>query len=120
MKAELTVTEHVDQYIEQRPNWSSLLKSIRKVLLSSGLEETVKWGAPVYTLEGKNLLGIGAFKSYAGVWFYQGALLSDPLKVLINAQESKTKALRQWRFSDAKELSQKHLQAYGVIVLPCW
>jgi uncharacterized protein YdeI (YjbR/CyaY-like superfamily) len=68
------------------------------------MTETVKWGVPVYTFEGKNIVGIAGFKSYAGLWFFQGALLKDKKKKLINAQTGKTKALRQWRFKSVKEI----------------
>lgn len=49
------------------------------------MEETNKWSAPVYTSNGKNIVGLGAFKSYTGLWFFQGALLKDEKKLLINA-----------------------------------
>jgi len=68
------------------------------------MTETIKWSAPVYTFEGKNLVGLGAFKSYVGLWFFQGSLLNDKKKKLINAQEGKIKALRQWRFNSVKEI----------------
>ena len=68
------------------------------------MTETIKWGVPVFTFEGKNIVGIAAFKSYVGLWFFQGALLKDKRKKLINAQDGKTRALRQWRFKSAKEI----------------
>ena len=67
-------------------------------MLSSEMEETVKWGMPVYMVDGEIVTGLGSFKSYAGIWFYQGALLKDKHKKLINAQENKTNAMRQMRF----------------------
>ena len=90
----------VDQYIENAVRWHDGLRKLRKILLATGLEETIKWGAPCYTHDGKNVVGLGAFKSYFGLWFFQGALLPDPRNVLVNAQKGKTKALRQWRFTD--------------------
>lgn len=39
-----------------------------------------------------------AFKNHFGLWFFNGVFLSDPKKVLENAQEGKTKAMRQWKF----------------------
>lgn len=90
----------VDEYIDNAVNWKEGLRELRQVLIAFELEETVKWGAPCYTRGGKNVVGLGAFKSYFGLWFHQGALLPDPQNVLINAQEGKTKALRQWRFTD--------------------
>ena len=102
----------VDAYIAGATAWQDELKKLREILLRTELVETIKWGAPCYTLEGKNIVGIGAFKSYFGLWFYQGALLSDPEQVLINAQEGKTKALRQWRFQSKKDMKVRLIRAY--------
>jgi len=43
---------------------------------------------------------------------YQGALLADEDGVLINAQEGKTKALRQWRFDSMKDIKVRKIKAY--------
>jgi uncharacterized protein YdeI (YjbR/CyaY-like superfamily) len=76
------------------------------------MKETVKWGAPCYTINGKNVVGLGSFKSYVGLWFFQGALLKDDAEVLINAQKDKTKALRQWRFESVEDLNQAQILKY--------
>jgi len=94
----------VDEYILNAPNGREILIVLRELLLTTELTETVKWGAPVYTINNKNVIGIGAFKSYTGLWFYQGAFLKDEAGVLINASEGATKALRQWRFSSVDEI----------------
>lgn len=104
--------QSVDAYMENQTQWREELEQIRKILNSTELEETVKWGAPCYTIDGKNVLGIGAFKSYFGLWFYQGAMLSDKSDVLINAQEGKTKALRQWRFDSKKDIKPRIIRQY--------
>jgi len=72
----------------------------------------VKWGAPTYTYDGKNLIAIGGFKHHFGLWFFQGALLADKKKLLVNAQQGKTKAMRQMRFESATEINQKAIEAY--------
>ena len=46
------------------------------------------------------------------MWFFQGALLKDPHKVLQNAQEGKTKAMRQWRFSIDSSIDTELLHLY--------
>jgi uncharacterized protein YdeI (YjbR/CyaY-like superfamily) len=102
----------VDAYIDSAAHWQMELKELRRMLLSTGLKETVKWGAPCYTLNEQNVVGIGAFKSYFGLWFYQGALLTDPEKVLINAQEGRTRAQRQWRMKSAKEIRPALIRRY--------
>ena len=93
----------VEEYIDNS-EWKSELELLRKIILELPYEETVKWGMPVYTVNGKNVAGISGFKSHAGIWFFQGALLADTHKKLINAQEGTTKAMRQWRFSSAREI----------------
>ena len=94
----------VDEYIENSSHWKDALNSLREIMLSTPMRETVKWGAPCYTVNGKMVVGLGAFKSYVGLWFHQGALLADASNKLINAQEGITKALRQWRFHSADEI----------------
>ena len=101
-----------DAYIDCHQNWQELLTTLRSILLKNGLEETIKWGAPVYTWKGKNVVGLGAFKSYTGLWFFQGALLSDPAKVLVNAQEGKTVAMRQWRFPEGSAIDRELVDSY--------
>ncbi|MCP4120942.1 MAG: hypothetical protein GY751_04250 [Bacteroidetes bacterium] len=95
----------IEDYFLAHPEWEMELAYLRDLMFSHPeFEETIKWGAPVYTVEGKNVAGLGAFKSYVGIWFFQGALLSDPHQKLINAQPGKTKALRQWYFLHMEEI----------------
>ena len=75
----------VENYIERQGRWKDPLLKLRKILLATELKETIKWGQPVYVLDRKNVLGMSAFKSYVGIWFYQGVFFSDPLKMLVNA-----------------------------------
>lgn len=102
----------VDAYIADGRAWQGELKRLREILLSTGLREEVKWGAPCYTYDGKNVVGIAGFKSYFGLWFHQGALLKDRNNVLINAQEGKTIALRQWRMKAAKDINPALIRRY--------
>lgn len=94
----------VEEYIEKTEKWGETLTLLRDIILSADVEETIKWGAPAYLVDGKNIIGLGAFKEHVAVWFHQGVLLSDPKQVLINAQEGTTKALRQWRFTSLKDV----------------
>lgn len=102
----------VDEYILNAESGKEVLIILRDLLNTTELIETVKWGAPTYTINGKNVIGLGAFKSYTGLWFFQGALLKDSKKVLINAQKDKTKALRQWRFKSVDEINHDLVKKY--------
>lgn len=102
----------VDEYLGNTPYWRDELVALRRILESTPLTEEVKWGGPCYTWQGKNVVGLGAFKSYFGLWFYQGALLEDATNVLINAQEGKTKAQRQWRMQSASDIKPAIIKRY--------
>lgn len=94
----------VEEYFSGLKHYLEELIHLRKIILNTELEETIKWGQPTYTINGKNVVGMGAHKSYFGLWFYNGSFLTDPNKVLINAQEGKTKGLRQLRFQSSDEI----------------
>jgi len=102
----------VDDYLANASQFRDELAELREILNATGLDETVKWGAPCYTWNGKNVVGLGSFKSYVGLWFFQGAQLKDSKRKLVNAQEGKTKALRQWRFASANEIDRELIEKY--------
>ena len=102
----------VDEFIANADHWTSELRKLRQVLKATELDEGVKWGAPCYMLDGKNIVGIGAFKSYFGLWFFQGGLLADKKNVLINAQEGKTQTMRQWRMHAASDIKPAIVKSY--------
>ena len=103
----------VTQYIIDKDKWTQELNFLRSVLLELPFEETIKWSAPVYVYKGKNIMGIAAFKNYCGLWFFQGHFLKDDEKVLVNAQEGKTKAMRQWRFYSLSEINPDLVKKYA-------
>ncbi len=100
------------EIIAANRHYPAELDALREILLELPLEETVKWGSPCYTYQGKNVVGIGGFKQYFGLWFFQGALLDDAAGYLVNAQEGKTKALRQWRMQSAGDIDRAEIQRY--------
>ncbi len=103
----------VDDYIAQAGRWRDEIARLRAILLDVGLDETVKWGSPCYTRDGRNVVGIGAFRSYFGLWFFQGALLADPANCLVNAQPGKTRAMRQLRMQSAADIRPRLVRQYA-------
>lgn len=91
--------------------WGEELETLKAIINTTQLEETTKWGGTVYTYKGKNVLGIGGFKSYFGLWFFNGAFLKDEKKLLVAANEN-TKALRQWRMNSKEEINEKRILQY--------
>src|SRR4029079_17236854 len=64
-----------------------------------------KWGSPTYTVGGKNIVIIQCFKEYFALGFFQGALLEDRKKVLV--QLGRVQAGRVMKFTDAQDIAAK-------------
>ena len=93
--------------------WSEELLLLREIILSNKeLKEEIKWGAPLYTVNGRHVLAIGGFKNYFTIWFHHGVFLSDPNKVLVNAGEGRTRGLRQWRFASKEDIKPALVKKY--------
>jgi uncharacterized protein YdeI (YjbR/CyaY-like superfamily) len=92
--------------------WENEIEQLHAIIRKTSLVETTKWGGSVYTHKNKNVVGIGGFKSYFGIWFYNGVFLKDEKKLLINANEENTKSLRQMRFTSINEIDEKLILYY--------
>ncbi|MFC5195508.1 YdeI family protein [Bizionia hallyeonensis] len=101
----------VEDYIESHEKYKEALNLLRKIILKTDLEETLKWHAPVYTWQGKNVLGLGTFKNHFGIWFFNGVFLKDEHHLLEQAQE-KTKGLRQMRFESVHDINKDAVLSY--------
>lgn len=97
---------------DKQHEWANEIDTLKAILAKTQLVETVKWGAPVYTFNGKNVVGIAGFKNYFTLWFYKGVFLKDEAARLVNAQDGKTKSLRQWRFESGDDLNEKLILQY--------
>lgn len=102
----------IEAYFETEHSFKDAILTLRSIINRTALEETFKWNAPVYTINGKNVAGLGRFKHHFGVWFFNGSLINDKYGRLHNAQEGKTKALRQLRYTDASEIKEDELLYY--------
>jgi uncharacterized protein YdeI (YjbR/CyaY-like superfamily) len=85
--------------------WKAEIAAMRRVLGGLGMKEECKWGKPTYTVDGKNIVIMQGFKEYFALGFFQGALLKDPKKVLV--QLGQVQAARVMKFTSAKEITAK-------------
>jgi len=108
----MAAPKSVDAYIKANPKWEKSIEKLREIIMSFDFDEQIKWQFPTYSMDKKNLLSIAATKTFVGVWFFQGGLLVDKEMVLKNAQEGKTKAMRQWRFESEKDIKKTLLKKY--------
>lgn len=107
-----TLTAKEKKVWQRNDLWVEELEVLKSIINKTQLVETEKWGAPTYTHNGKNIIGIGGFKSYFGIWFFNGVFLKDEKKLLINANEENTKGLRQMRFQSIEEINEQIILEY--------
>ena len=88
-----------------RERWEAAIAEMRRVLGGFAMEEECKWGKPTYTVDGKNVVIMQGFKEYFALGFFQGALLKDPKKMLV--QPGQVHAGRVMKFASAKDITAK-------------
>jgi uncharacterized protein YdeI (YjbR/CyaY-like superfamily) len=105
----------VDAFLIKTKQWQQVLPGLRSSILDCQLTEEMKWRFPCYTLQGRNIVIIQAFKEYCAVLFFKGALLKDAKGVLVRPGEN-TQAGRQMRFANARDVAElgSTLKAYVI------
>lgn len=72
----------IDAYIAKAGEFARpILNHLRQLVHASvpGLDETIKWGFPHYTLGGKNLAGMSAFKAHAAFMIHGDGRQGDAM-----------------------------------------
>ena len=103
----------VEVFLKKTEKWHEEYVVLREISLSAGIYEDLKWGQPCYTLNGKNVFLLHAFKEYIAVFFMKGAIMKDPQGILVQQTEN-VHAGRQLRFQSAQEIvkSKKIIMSY--------
>lgn len=71
----------IDVYIEKAEDFAKpVLKHLRALVHQAcpDVEEAVKWSMPFFTLDGKNLANMAAFKEHAAFGFWEGLAVDTP------------------------------------------
>lgn len=84
-------------------SWTSELQLLRKIVMDCGLVEETKWGVPCYTLKGKNILTVSAFKNYCSISFFKGTLLKDAKALLVKPGPN-SQAIKHFKFQNRHEI----------------
>jgi uncharacterized protein YdeI (YjbR/CyaY-like superfamily) len=85
-----------------RDRWEAEIVEMRRVLAGVAMKEECKWGKPTFTVDGKNIVIMQGFKEYFALGFFQGALLKDPKKMLV--QLGQVQAGRVMKFTSTKDI----------------
>ena len=106
---------NLDAFFDASSQWQAEFVLLRELVLSCGLDETLKWGKPCYSLDGRNVVLLHGFKQYCALLFFKGALLKDTQKMLIQQTEN-VQAARQMRFTSVADIRRQRavLKAYLV------
>src|ERR1700743_332258 len=88
-----------------RERWKAEIAELQAIWSEFDLREECKWGKPCYTMDGKNVVIIQGFKEYCALGFFQGALLKDPEKLLV--QLGQVQAGRVMKFTSLEEIAGK-------------
>ena len=103
----------LDFFFDKPQKWQKEIEALRKIVLSCGINEGLKWGGPYYTYKGNQIVLIHTFKAYCAVLFFKGTLLKDSDKILMQ-QTADVQFARQMRFTSLDEVKalEKTLIAY--------
>lgn len=86
-------------------NWRNELEKLRQIVLATGLKEEIKWGVPVYTHNGKNVVTVSALKESATIGFFKGVLLADKHGIL--QQQGNLQSDRLIKFTHVDEVEKR-------------
>jgi uncharacterized protein YdeI (YjbR/CyaY-like superfamily) len=86
--------------------WQAELVALRSLVLATGLHEQVKWGCPCYDLDGTNVAMISAYREFACISFFNGALLVDDSGRL-ESPGPNSQAARLLKFTSVDEIRRR-------------
>lgn len=83
--------------------WAAELALLRSLIQNTELTEECKWGVPCYTLDGKNVIMLSAFKEYCCISFLKGTLLKDD-RILLTKQGDYGQTGRLIKITDIEQI----------------
>lgn len=106
-----TPRPEVDAFVRKAKLWRDEIEALRSILLASGLDESLKWGKPCYSREGKNVAIIQAFKPHCALMFFKGVLLDDT-HGLLREQGENTQSAMRLEFTRPSQIKASIVNAY--------
>jgi uncharacterized protein YdeI (YjbR/CyaY-like superfamily) len=79
------------------------LEKLRTIILECGLTEELKWRAPCYCYQNRNILIIGELNDYCVLSFFKGSLLADTEGILKKPGEN-SQVARFVPFTNVREI----------------
>ncbi len=101
----------VDAFMTRATLWRAEMEALRGILVASGLDESLKWGKPCYSVDGKNVAIIQPFKAHCALMFFKGALLADT-HGLLRRQGPHSEAAKRLEFAASTPIVASKVKAY--------
>lgn len=86
--------------------WGDGLARLRRICLTTGMTETLKWGHPCYMQHERNIVILGAFRGDFRLSFFNAALMKDPAGVLEKSGPN-AQSPDMIRFTDSSQVSKQ-------------
>lgn len=102
----MKTNKEVDQYVKTIKTWKEEIGELRAIILTTELEECLKWGKPCYQKDGKNIVIIQPFKASLALMFFKGMLLKDKKEVLVDVGPNSQSA-RRMEFTCVSEIKKQ-------------
>ena len=105
----MIMAKSVEEYISKSEEWEQALRLLRKLLGRNRTDRNGESGVCRFIAWVKSTWWAWEpLKAMLDSGFIKGVFLHDDYNKLINAQEGKTKAMRQWRFESIDEIRDSH------------
>jgi uncharacterized protein YdeI (YjbR/CyaY-like superfamily) len=98
------INPRFETYFAKRQTWHDEFIALREILLSSGLDEELKWRQPCYTHGGVNIVILSGFKKFCALGFFKGSLMPDP-KNILKSPGPNSRAVKLVRFTSLAEVT---------------
>lgn len=96
----------VERFIDQSKQWNAEMTKLRSIILSTKLEESLKWRQPCFSQNDGNIVIIQPFKAFVALMFFKGTLLKDPKKVLKEVGPN-SQAAKRFEFTSTAEITKQ-------------
>jgi uncharacterized protein YdeI (YjbR/CyaY-like superfamily) len=101
----------VEAFLGRAKSWRGEMQKVRACLLKLGLDESIKWGKPCFSAEGKNVAILQPFKAHCSLMFFKGALLKDA-RGLLRSQGPNTQSALRLEFTSPAQVKKAVLKPY--------
>lgn len=96
----------VETFIDKSKQWNAEMMKLRSIILSTKLDESLKWRQPCYSHNDGNIVIIQPFKAFVALMFFKGTLLKDSKKVLKEVGPN-SQAAKRFEFTSIAQINKQ-------------